>query len=322
MLKFSLHLIRFIALTCILYIFLVIVWAELDYDSFIKPNEWYELKEASIDSLNNVNSHGHMFSRMKELEQSTNVDLIFVGSSQAYRGFDTRIFSKATYSSFNMGSSNQTPLQSEILLKRYLKQLAPQKIIYVVYPEVFEVDGVESSLDLLANTTLDFHLMRLVLSQKNLKLFNTMIYAAYRELFNLNKKFKEPVRKGNDYYVGGGYVEKEVTYYSPRAFDIKSWHFNENQLAALKRTIYFLKKEEIDYMLVQPPTPKSFYQSFTNNETFDSLMHTYGTYVNFNGIIELDDSLHFYDPYHLNQLGVEIFNGEFIKLYLSSESMN
>lgn len=37
-------------------------------------------------------------------------------------------------------------------------------------------------------------------------------------------------------------------------------------------------------------------------------MQKYGEYYDFNGLPELDDSLHFYDNVHLNQEGVEIFN--------------
>ena len=45
-------------------------------------------------------------------------------------------------------------------------------------------------------------------------------------------------------------------------------------------------------------------------------MQNYSSYYNFNTLIKLDDSLHFYDPHHLNQLGVETFNAELIDLLI------
>jgi hypothetical protein len=313
--KFIFTLFRFLIISLILYVPLVIIWAEFDYNSFIKKNIQYELTIGEpIDSSGCINSYGHMFSRIKELKETKDIDLLFIGASQAYRGLDTRIFRSAGYRSFNLGSSNQTPLQSEVLLKRYLKKLNPKKIIYVVYPEVFSADGVESSLDIIANDRIDFDIIKLVLKQKNLKLFNTLIYAGYRDLFHLNKRFKEPIKKGEDTYIEGGYVEKVVAYYCHREFEESTWQFNKSQFHSFERSLDQIKKNNIKLVLVQAPTPKSFYSSITNNADFDSRMEKYGEYYNFNSILNLDDSLNFYDQFHLNQLGVEIFDQKLIEI--------
>lgn len=314
MLKFLLNTLKFLLLASIIYIVLIVVWVEIDYDSFIKKNAWYELAEHGIDSLGNVNTSGHMFTRMKEIKQTNDIDLLFIGSSQAYRGFDTRIFKKSGYTSFNLGSSNQTPLQSEVLLKQYISQLNPSKVIYAVYGEVFSVDGVEPSLDLLATSKLDFNLICLILKQRNLKLFNTMIYAAYRNLFNLNKNFNELRTKGNDTYISGGFVEKKIFHYKPKKNKVNKWELNTKQLNALKRSLSLLQQLEIPYVLIQTPTPKEFYNSFTTNNSFDSIMSSYGIYYNFNHLVDLNTTKHFYDPFHMNQRGVEIFDKEVIRL--------
>lgn len=313
--KFIFNLLRFLIISLILYISLVIIWAEFGCKSFPKKNIQYELTIGGpIDSSGCINSYGHMFSRIKEINETKDIDLLFIGASQAYRGLDTRIFRSAGYTSFNLGSSNQTPLQSEILLKRYLKTLNPKKIIYVVYPEAFSVDGIESSLDIIANDRIDFDIIKLVLKQKNLKLFNTLIYAGYRDLFHLNERFKEPVNKGEDTYIEGGYVEKEVSYYCHRQFEESIWQFNKNQFHYFERCLDQIKKNNIKLVLVQAPTPKSFYSSIANNADFDNRMEKYGEYYNFNTILNLDDSLHFFDQFHLNQRGVDIFDQKLIEI--------
>jgi hypothetical protein len=39
-----------------------------------------------------------------------------------------------------------------------------------------------------------------------------------------------------------------------------------------------------------------------------------GTLYDFNEILTLNDTLHFFDSHHLNQNGVEIFNNELIRI--------
>jgi hypothetical protein len=41
-------------------------------------------------------------------------------------------------------------------------------------------------------------------------------------------------------------------------------------------------------------------------------MKVHDNYYDFNNIVELDDSLHFFDRHHLNQKGVEKFNNKLI----------
>ena len=93
----------------------------------------------------------------------------------------------------------------------------------------------------------------------------------------------------------------------------------EDQLKAFNRVLKKLDQSKINYILVQAPITKAKYSSILNNAYFDSLMQTKGKYYNFNEIIKLDDSLHFYDSHHLNQDGVDIFNENFIDLVLKSK---
>src|SRR5690554_1099753 len=80
-----------------------------------------------------MGSYGHMHSRIKEVRETKQVDILFLGSSHAYRGFDTRLFEVEDWKVFNLGSSSQSHLQSQVLLQRYLPQLNPAVVIYEVY---------------------------------------------------------------------------------------------------------------------------------------------------------------------------------------------
>src|SRR5215217_8103310 len=81
-----------------------------------------------------IGGNGHLFSRLKELDTVKNVDILFLGSSHAYRGYDVRKFNRLGYSAFNLGSSAQTPVQTELLVKTYLAQLNPKVVILDIHP--------------------------------------------------------------------------------------------------------------------------------------------------------------------------------------------
>ncbi len=137
-----------------------------------------------------IGSYGHMFSRIKEIPNLKEIDILFLGSSHSYRGFDTRIFKKNNLNTFNLGSSGQTPLQTEILMKRYLKIIKPKLIIFEVYPNTFSIDGVESTLDIIANDEIDFEIIKLAFKQNNIKIYNTLLYGLYYDILNKKKILK------------------------------------------------------------------------------------------------------------------------------------
>ena len=182
------------------YLALLVLWGEF-MPNIIKKNLNYSL-----------GAYGHMYTRIREAEKTTNIDILFIGSSHAYRGFDTRIAREFGYESFNLGSSAQTPVQTKLLLEKYLDSLRPKMIVYEVYPYTFTNDGVESSLDIIANGWIDYKVLKMAVSLNNIKTYNSLVYGYYRELFNRNKNFKENTVIKNDTYIPGGFVEKVMAY--------------------------------------------------------------------------------------------------------------
>ena len=237
-----------------------------------------------------------------------------MGSSHAYRGFSTEIFLENGYRTFNLGSSSQTPAQTIVLLKRYLENLNPKLVIYEVYPRTLSTDGVESALDIISNDKNDLHSLKMAFQINNIKIYNTLIYSFIRDLLGLNKFFTESVNKGNDKYVSGGFVKKEMGFYKPSQLKKKVISLNNYQLEQFSEIRELLRIKNIELILVFAPISKAKYNSYVNKTYFDSLMESYAKYYNFNEIISLNDSLHFYDSDHLNQNGVVIFNKSLIEI--------
>lgn len=272
----------------------------------------YVLKNKNLNYR--IGSYGHMFTRINEVKQlNGNIDILFLGSSHSYRGFDPRNFKDKN--TFNFGSSSQSPIQTKILLERYLDSINPKLVIYEVFPSTFSSDGVESSLDLIANDKNDLKSVKMAFELNNIKTYNTLIYAGFADFLNLNKNFVEPIQKGNDTYISGGFVEKEIGYFKFIDYPKNEWKFKDSQIKEFNECLQILKKKNIKTILVFAPITPRLYNSYTNNNYVDSTFDSYNLeYYNFNEIIQLNDSLDFYDNDHLNQQGVKQFNQKLIEV--------
>ena len=257
---------------------------------------------------------GHLNTRITEADNLEHSDILILGSSHAYRGLDTRIISKLGKSTFNIGSNSQTPVQSKILAERYLSKLNPELVLFEVYPMTFTMDGVESSLDLISNSDMDLSLARLVLEHKNPKVLNTAIYASVRQVLNLDESFIEEKTNKTGTYISGGFVEAPLKTYQYESYEEQKWNFEQSQFDALDRTLKLIESTGAKCILLYSPITSNNYNSYTNQAYFDSLMKTKANYIDFNPLVQLDDSLHFYDSHHLNQSGVELYNNELVQV--------
>lgn len=289
------NLFKFIPLAAISYVLILMIWGNGVPADF-------------RFNLNHKGSPGHMFTRLREVRERKNVDVLILGSSHAFRGFDPRIFPGKGLSSFNLGSSAQTPTQTRLLLDRYFGQLKPKLVIYEVYPLTFSIDGVESALDLIANDKNDAGSLEMAIALNNIKVYNTLVVASLNEILVLEKDFDEPRINGADTYIADGFVETKMKHFRPKPLPTTSLSLNADQLSSFNEIVAMLKSNGVTVILVFAPVSPSLYKSYQNVYEFDSIMRQYAVYYNFNEILSLNDSIHFYDSHHLNQNGVNVFN--------------
>lgn len=288
----------FIFLGIGLYLVVLVCWGEF-MPAIFKKNVNYSL-----------GAYGHMYTRSREATGYGKVDILFIGSSHAYRGFDTRIAKEYGYESFNLGSSAQTPVQTKLLLNRYLDKLQPKILVYEVCPEIFMNDGVESSLDMIANTTIDANTIKMVFSINNIKIYNSLLYGYYRQLFGRDKNFTEKPVILLDTYIPGGFVERSMEKDTTAVIEDTNiaWQPKTYQLSAFHDLLATVKQRNIRLVLVQSPVTKKKYLKRSDNSIMDGLFSARGEYYNFNELLRLSDSLDFYNEDHLNQKGVIVFN--------------
>ncbi len=307
--KFILTLLVFIVISTVSYVLLILVWG------FIAPQK---LK----NNLNLPDNYGYLGDRLKNAKDVKNVDILFLGPSTTYRGFDTRIFNKSGYSAFNFGSSSQTPKHTNLILRNYLESLNPKLVIYDVYPAVFDADGVEPSLDFIMHNEDSIETYPLLWKNFNIKIINAMIFKELTNLLSLDIPGGLD-RIIDDTYIDGGFVEKRIKYNKNLNQNFSSeWVMRNDQLNEFKKNINILKKRRVPYLLVRVPLTQTSYQARENNLYIDSLFSSEGSFINFQNKVELSDSLDFLDNVHLNQNGVEKFNLEVIKYLEKNNCLN
>ena len=278
---------------------------------------WGELRPAADDQnlKYRIGSYGHAYTRMQEAEQLEGVDVLFLGSSLSYRGFDPRIFSSAGYSSFNLGTSQQSPTQTKLLLENYLERLNPEVVIWAIEPGALASDGVESTIDIITNKKNDLYSVQMALATKHPMVYNTLIFSLYQQWTGRFARYEESRTRKKDSYIDGGFVQKELRFNENlRSSSRRAIKINPSQMRAFEQCASMIDASGIRLVLIFTPFSSSSYHAFPNPQAFDSLIAGYGEYHNFNNILELDDHEHFYDRSHLNQNGVEIFNQALIEM--------
>lgn len=250
--------------------------------------------------------YGHFYSRMAELDTTSNVDLLFLGSSHTYRNFDTEYFANQGVSSFNLGSSSQTPDITFALLNEYLEELNPQMIVYEVYPDMIFESRLESRIDLISNLPLPRFKCIWNLPKLGINEFNTAIVSFWDKM--ITKNFIENTQKGNDTYIQGGYVKNEGIREQFDKIESINIDLNHEGFDQFKMNIKFLEQKVPNVFLVFAPIPSDTYELYNKQiDTINQMYSELGVYKNYNGIA-LNDTLHFKDDDHLNHSGVQIFN--------------
>lgn len=301
--RFIFRLISYFFLFSFLYLSLVCI------SIFSGFTFWGIFKDASF-------GNGFLYHRIKDVKNIKNPDILFIGSSHSYRGFDPRIFQKEGITSFNLGSSAQTPINTQVLLKQYLQKIQPKMVVYEIYPYTLEMSGIESGLDIIANNKIDTHSINMAIKLANTSIYNAFIIKVLKSIL-ITKSDKENIIQkdnGDKYILNTGFVENNTQNSFFNNTKIKTYHPDAKQLKALRENIEYIKQHNIPTLLVQAPISNNLYHSYTNNQEIDSLLSTLNVrYKNYNGKVILNDTLDFFDDDHLNQKGVVQFNQKFIE---------
>lgn len=293
---FLLDLLRFIPFAFAGYIPLLVLFGEAVPQEDL-PNIHYR-----------PGGHSYSLHRFAEADRlAPGSDVLVFGSSHACRGVDPRNF--PDLSIFVMGTPAQTPLQTRMLVDVYLDKMQPKHVVYVVSGGLFQNTGVESALNLIANRPVDRHAWQMVRATKDIRVFQTFVYAGFRQW---KARFIPPPPLPpilTDTYVSGGFVEKAPQAYTPPRTQPKAFVALPKQIEAFHDVVQAIQERGIPLLLVQAPTSNDHVRIFTNRSSYDTLFRSTGVpYIDFQPLVALEPEQHFYDPNHMNQQGVDRFN--------------
>jgi hypothetical protein len=274
--------------------------------------------------------YGQLLLRMREVKTVKDVDILFIGSSHVYRGFDPREFKKHGYTTFNLGSTSQTPYNSYYLLREHLPTTNPKMVVLDLYWNMLVQDGLESTIDIISNAELEGGVVEMGLVSKNGLALNSMLINAIKRL-HVPLHRLEQQKSQVDVYVKGGFTqslhpgntmsEEELESLEPMEFS-----FSDVQLAHLNKIIRMCKNRGIKLVFVVAPVTDYYKNKLVNYAEYTSAINAVADRhnvplfdYNCRKDLELHNLKEFYDEDHLTQAGVRKFNRIFINDLLATK---
>lgn len=253
---------------------------------------------------------GNTFQKFKDYDPNKRYDIIVIGSSHAYRGYDPRIFERYKLNLFNLGSSGQTLLNTYYIAKNYIKASSCKLVILDIYDIALSENGMEPTGDLIENMTSSSAAFEMALAMKDPRALNMFT----ERMMRLN----EPPSYHDSAYILNGYSENRKTIGAmDKSKYSSSYKLNDNQFEYLKKIIDYFKSLQIKVIAVTHPIPLELQKNGNHNEFYKRTIAVTKsadvTYWDYSRTLILDSKKDYFDENHLNQYGVEKFNPIFIR---------
>jgi hypothetical protein len=305
--KNGVKLLIFICLFIVSYVLVLIVLCKWQYNG-----------KQFLQQITNYNVYaggtGQTLRRFRDIDNASNIDILFLGSSHTYRGFDPRIFASHGYTSFNMGSTSQTPLNTYYLLKKYFRQLHPKLVVLEVYPLLLSKDGIESFYDLVTNSPISYEMTEMALALKNPHAVHILVKNGLERLrtplLTINQN-----EIPNENYIPGGYCETKLTKNKSEFLKERTTvAVSETQLTYLIKIIHLLDKSQIKLVIVTQPLPREYCETISNYNDITNKISLLAKdhqvlYIDYNNKkVDFNTNTDFYDKDHLTSAGVIKYN--------------
>jgi hypothetical protein len=247
---------------------------------------------------------GNTYQKFIDFNENKKYDVIVIGSSHAYRGYDPRIFKKYGLEMFNLGTSGQSLVNSFFIAKNYIRKTNCKLLIIDISTRALESDGLESATDLIANINKEIPAAEMALNLKDpraLTMYSNRIWS----------KCYSPLKIDKDYMLNGysqttdSVKEVKINWYKHKQTDIAM------QVMYFKKLIDYLKQSAIPFILVTHPLPiETAYASIEKElKTInDYAKQIKCNYFNYSRTVILNSRFDYFDDHHLNQSGVQKFN--------------
>ena len=253
---------------------------------------------------------GNTYRKFREYDRTKRYDVIVIGSSHAYRGYDPSLFREAGISVYNLGTSAQTPINTYAILKEYITKENTGLVLLDCYENAMAMEGLESTADLSQNITSDAAVLRMFTAIRDPRILN---------MFTIRKLMAdEPAAYVDSFYVEAGFSTKTDSVKGGIDYGLDlTLELGERQPKYLVKCIRYCQEQGIPIVLVTHPLPKA--SNRPRHDAFhaviDSVCQVTGVeYLDyaFDHGLPLNDRDHYYDHNHFNRAGVRVFNPKLI----------
>ncbi len=200
---------------------------------------------------------GHTLPRFRDFNPENNYDVLVFGSSTANRSVDPSVFATCGINVYNLGTDDQTPLNTEVLVNHYIAAAKPRLVILDIYDRVFCQSPYESAADFIQNGNSHSAALKMALQLGDIRAVNML--AVRMATYDL------PSIQGANDSLNNGFraVKHRISKFTPDNYRYKS---DKIQLAAFERTIRHLNDRKIPVVLTIQPKPVYYMEE--NHEKF------------------------------------------------------
>lgn len=243
---------------------------------------------------------GHTYHRFLHFDINKKYDILVFGSSRANRGVNPAVFETAGLNVYNLGTDDQTPLNTCVLVHNYVKRENCRLVIIDLYNKVASQTGFLSSSDLIQNLNKDKPAMDMAIAIKDVRALNLLT------IRTLLKNAQPDYHVADNLYKGFRSINDTVKTLSEHTFA----HPLPGQLEALKETVEYLNEIDVPVVLLNQPMPlveDNSQQLEFNEMVHESLKGLKYLYYDLSHEEFLNRS-HFADIEHLNSKGADIYS--------------
>ena len=260
-----------------------------------------------------VQKGGFTYERFREFNPDSRHDILAFGSSRVNRGIDPRVFEDAGYSIYNLGTDDQTPLNTKVLIEQYVKPGKCRLVILDIFDKIFSQGSLESSADLIQNLNDDNAALQVAMAADDVRAINLLG-------IRMMLKNQAPSYKGDTKLYKGYRVKRNQK--NDFTGDTYAYKTNKQNLRDFDAIIKYLKSVNIPFLLVCQPIP-----SHINHENHRLLLKDIDPILKANNVSLHDYSddativsySDFADESHLNSWGAEIYSKHLLNTLVSKE---
>lgn len=265
---------------------------------------------------------GDTYSKFKEFSTDKPYDVVIIGSSRAYRSYSPYILEQLGYQAFNVGTSAQSIKNSYFILKHYLYPENCRLIILDVFAGAFTGNQLESSSDLVQNTSVPSAAYDIAFHNKDVRSLNIAMLRYLSE--NDTAYFLEQDYLGKGFSIKRDSLKTELksAFLVKEEIRHKEFKLDQEQVTYLEQFLKTASDRKIKVILVYSPV-SYFYNDAIHQPFLETILPIIKKYnypfYDYSKCDSIQTDKHFYDESHLNQSGVEIFNRQLFQQLITDK---